>query len=484
MAHANSTLGDDLLDVDDFPPVEEGRENGISKEKHDKVIALVCDANYKFRQNRYDEAVSLYSKALLIKPGDHTILGNRSASFCFLTRLLKERSPTQSECQPLNGLDPTTHAELALKDAEKILCRTTTSPKPYVLKANALFLLERYQDAREVLLEGLQIDPLNSHLQSCLHNLDRSANVPLNLKQRKAERTDDFECTLCFKLLYEPVTTPCGHSFCRHCLHQAMDHGNKCPMCRMVLFITPRTYPISVVLNNIIQKNFPEEYVERKSEHGNVIYAGHDLMPLFVMDVVLPCQKLHLNIFEPRYRLMVRRVMEGNHRMGMVAIDPMTSTIAEFGCEVEIVECEPLPDGRFFLEIEGRRRFRILQSWDQDGYRIAQVEWFQDVAPPEGSTEKQELVELASTAAELARNCVTHAREATRTGRRHRHLEQFESESTPGPSDPEKLSFWLVKLLNLRPFEKYKLLCSKDTRERLSGILDLLRAQEQGCSLQ
>ncbi|KAJ3697849.1 hypothetical protein LUZ61_001554 [Rhynchospora tenuis] len=535
MAHPNSTLGDSSLDVDDFPLGDEGDEVGISKERLDKVSALVRDGNHKFRRNRYDEAISLYSKALLIKPGDHIILGNRSASFCLLTCLLKERSATQSEYQPLNGLDPTTHAEvkkllilhplrlcsrnrcgkgrermgeegrgrkfhskfggsgagelvwagtLALKDAEKIISSSPTLPKPYLLKANALYLLERYQDAREALLEGLQIDPLDPHLQSCLRDLDQSANVPLNLKQRKAERTDDFECTLCFKLLYEPVTTPCGHSFCRHCLHQAMDHGNKCPMCRTVLFITPRTYPISVVLNNIIQKNFPEEYAERKSEHGNVIYAGHDLMPLFVMDVVLPCQKLHLNIFEPRYRLMVRRVMEGNHRMGMVAIDPTTSTVAEFGCEVEIVECEPLPDGRFFLEIEGRRRFRIVQSWDQDGYRIAQVEWLQDLPPPEGSTEKQELVEMASTASELARNWVTHAREVSRAGRRHRHLEQFESESTPGPNDPEKLSFWLIKLLNLRPFEKYQLLCMKDTRERLSRVLDLLRAQEQGCSLQ
>ncbi|KAJ3697851.1 hypothetical protein LUZ61_001556 [Rhynchospora tenuis] len=338
MAHPNSTLGDSSLDVDDFPLGDEGDEVGISKERLDKVSALVRDGNHKFRRNRYDEAISLYSKALLIKPGDHIILGNRSASFCLLTCLLKERSATQSEYQPLNGLDPTTHAELALKDAEKIISSSPTLPKPYLLKANALYLLERYQDAREALLEGLQIDPLDPHLQSCLRDLDQSANVPLNLKQRKAERTDDFECTLCFKLLYEPVTTPCGHSFCRHCLHQAMDHGNKCPMCRTVLFITPRTYPISVVLNNIIQKNFPEEYAERKSEHGNVIYAGHDLMPLFVMDVVLPCQKLHLNIFEPRYRLMVRRVMEGNHRMGMVAIDPTTSTVAEFGCEVEIVE--------------------------------------------------------------------------------------------------------------------------------------------------
>lgn len=39
------------------------------------------------------------------------------------------------------------------------------------------------------------------------------------------ERTDDFDCTVCLKLLYEPVTTPCGHSFCRSCLFQSMDHG-------------------------------------------------------------------------------------------------------------------------------------------------------------------------------------------------------------------------------------------------------------------
>lgn len=60
-----------------------------------------------------------------------------------------------------------------------------------------------------------------------------------------------------------------------------------------------------MTLNNIIQKNFPEEYAERKSEHDSLINLGVDLMPLFVMDVVLPCQKLSLNIFEPRYRLMV-----------------------------------------------------------------------------------------------------------------------------------------------------------------------------------
>ncbi|KAL6878518.1 hypothetical protein ACP4OV_012688 [Aristida adscensionis] len=113
-----------------------------------------------------------------------------------------------------------------------------------------------------------------------------------------------------------------------------------------------------VTLSNIIQRNFPEEYAEMRSEHETTAYAGVDLMPLFVMDVVLPCQKMALNIFEPRYRLMVkmsqnldmlvrciwnllmvRRIMEGNHRMGMVAIDSATGTVADCGCEVIHLFC-------------------------------------------------------------------------------------------------------------------------------------------------
>jgi hypothetical protein len=61
----------------------------------------------------------------------------------------------------------------------------------------------------------------------------------------------------------------------------------------------------SVTLKSIIQKNFPEEYAERKQEHDSLVNIGVDMLPLFVMDVVLPCQRFPLNIFEPRYRLMV-----------------------------------------------------------------------------------------------------------------------------------------------------------------------------------
>ncbi|PQQ20490.1 putative receptor-like protein kinase [Prunus yedoensis var. nudiflora] len=94
-----------------------------------------------------------------------------------------------------------------------------------------------------------------------------------------------------------------------------------------------------------------------------------------------------------------------------VIIDSSTGSIADFACEVEITECEPLPDGRFYLEIESRRRFRIIRSWDQDGYRVAEIEWVHDIYPPEGSRERGGLQELTNNAAEYARLWIGRVKE-------------------------------------------------------------------------
>ncbi|KAK1306889.1 hypothetical protein QJS10_CPA10g02074 [Acorus calamus] len=161
---------------------------------------------------------------------------------------------------------------------------------------------------------------------------------------------------------------------------------------------------------------------------------------------------------------LVRRIMEGNHRMGMVGIDPTTGTIADFACEVEISECEPLPDGRFYIEVEGCRRFRIKRSSDQDGYRVAEVQWIQDISSPEG-TQQRDLQQTASAAAELARSWIARARDAARTGRRSRRLELLQADGMSSPQDPERFSFWLVNLLNLRPLERLELLRLRDMRE-------------------
>ncbi|KAE9604426.1 putative aminoacyltransferase, E1 ubiquitin-activating enzyme [Lupinus albus] len=483
MATTHSSLDHALRDVEDY--VSANEPEGLAWDTFRDVYDLVQNGNAAFRENRMEEAISFYSRANNIKYGDPIILSNRSAAYIRISQYLKNRAPSASEHRPLSGLDPTTLAELGLKDADKLVELQTNSVKSYILKANALFLLDKYAEARDVILSGLQVDPFSNSLRASLQNLERESCRSTGTNMHvQPDRNDDFDCTLCLKLLHEPVTTPCGHSFCRSCLFQSMDRGNRCPLCRTVLFISPRTCSISVTLKNIIQKNFPEEYAERKKEHDSLINFGVDLLPLFVMDVVIPCQKFPLNIFEPRYRLMIRRIMEGNHRMGMVIIESSTGSLAEYACEVEITECEPLPDGRFYIEIESRRRFRIIHSWNQDGYRVAEVEWIQDIIPPEGTSESEALLELTHNAAESVRSWIRRAKEEARLDQRR--LERLASVEAMMPSfrDPERFSFWLATLSNRRPSERLDLLRIRDTTERIRRGLIFLRAEEQGCRIQ
>ncbi|GFZ12127.1 zinc finger (C3HC4-type RING finger) family protein [Actinidia rufa] len=386
---ATGSESEGLEDVEEFVGVNEG-ESSMSAERFRHVSDLMQIGNQAFRENRFEEAINCYSRANTVNPGDPAILSNRCAAYL--------RSPSASEHIPLSGLDPTIHAELALKDAEKVMNFQGDLAKSYILKANALILLEKYELARDVILSGLQIDPTSNPLKV----LERTTACTIGSRDHgKPERTDDFDCTVCLKLLYEPITTPCGHTFCRSCLFQSMDRGNRCPLCRTVLFISPRTCATSVTLNSIIQKNFPEEYAERKLENDSLTNLGGDLMPLFVMDVVLPCQKFQLNIFEPRYRLM----------------------------------------------LESRRRFRILRNWDQDGYRVAEIEWVRDISQSE-ETRERGLQEMIGNAAGFARSWLRTAREAAQQRQDSiKLLELDKAESMmPTTRDPELFSFWLATL--------------------------------------
>ncbi|KAM9836969.1 nuclear factor 7, ovary-like [Aulostomus maculatus] len=45
---------------------------------------------------------------------------------------------------------------------------------------------------------------------------------------------DQFSCSICLEVFQEPVSTPCGHSFCKACLQGYWNHSKKylCPMCK------------------------------------------------------------------------------------------------------------------------------------------------------------------------------------------------------------------------------------------------------------
>lgn len=114
-------------------------------------------------------------------------------------------------------------------------------------------------------------------------------------------------------------------------------------------------------------------------------------VPLFPLPgaILFPRSQLPLHIFEPRYREMVRDVMDGAGRIAMIQPhrldDDNLAPLFDVGCIGEVVGLEELEDGRFNIVLLGSNRFRLIGEAETDSpYRCAEVdiEAFNDEEPP------------------------------------------------------------------------------------------------------
>lgn len=93
-----------------------------------------------------------------------------------------------------------------------------------------------------------------------------------------------------------------------------------------------------------------------------------ELLPLFPLTTVLfPEMLLPLHIFEPRYRLLVRRCMDDDRPFGVVLIRSGQEVGASaephaIGTEAKIMAFSPLSDGRSYIVVRGIRRFVVEQA--------------------------------------------------------------------------------------------------------------------------
>uniref|UniRef100_A0A8C6TIQ2 LON peptidase N-terminal domain and ring finger 1 n=1 Tax=Neogobius melanostomus TaxID=47308 RepID=A0A8C6TIQ2_9GOBI len=193
----------------------------------------------------------------------------------------------------------------------------------------------------------------------------------------------DFECPLCIRLFFEPVTTPCGHTFCKNCLERSLDHNLRCPLCKQALqeYFKNRKFNVTVLLQGIMTRLFPSQLEEREQIHNAEMAELSNLtkdIPIFVCTVAYPGVPCPLHIFEPRYRLMMRRCMEtGTKKFGMCSYEHGKG-FADYGCILEINTLELLPDGRSHVDTVGGSRFRVLKRGQRDGYHTADIELLED----------------------------------------------------------------------------------------------------------
>jgi hypothetical protein len=177
-----------------------------------------------------------------------------------------------------------------------------------------------------------------------------------------------------------------------------MDHSSRCPVCRQDLpsFAFFQDHSVNKLLltisecsdiprlsasaNCAVNIAFPQEYVDRRLAIERDEHDARLDTPIFVCTLAFPGMPTILHVFEPRYRLMIRRCIESaNPRFGMVlpsrgSANEGVQGVMEYGTMLEIQSVQMLPDGRSMVETAGSYRFKLLEKGALDGYTIGRIE--------------------------------------------------------------------------------------------------------------
>ena len=134
-------------------------------------------------------------------------------------------------------------------------------------------------------------------------------------------------------------------------------------------------------------------------------------LPLFPLPqtVLFPDALLPLHVFEPRYRAMIRDILDTHRTLSVCLITsttpvdehghPEIATVAGVGTIVDYAE---LPGGRYDILIEGRARVRLHELPFEAPYRRARADLLAAEGEP-GATDVSMLLSAATAFATLVR---------------------------------------------------------------------------------
>ncbi|XP_053192362.1 E3 ubiquitin-protein ligase TRIM21-like isoform X2 [Scomber japonicus] len=74
---------------------------------------------------------------------------------------------------------------------------------------------------------------------------------------------DQFLCSICLGVFTDPVTTPCGHNFCKNCIneHRNSDDQYLCPLCEEVFYTRPKLH-INTLFSEVVSHSSEQQAVK------------------------------------------------------------------------------------------------------------------------------------------------------------------------------------------------------------------------------
>uniref|UniRef100_A0A8C5GRQ3 E3 ubiquitin-protein ligase TRIM41-like n=1 Tax=Gouania willdenowi TaxID=441366 RepID=A0A8C5GRQ3_GOUWI len=76
-----------------------------------------------------------------------------------------------------------------------------------------------------------------------------------NLEKFHGTSEHHFLCSICLEVLTDPVTTPCGHNFCKTCISTHWDTSttSRCPVCNQV-FSTKPQLKVNIMMREMVSQ--------------------------------------------------------------------------------------------------------------------------------------------------------------------------------------------------------------------------------------
>ena len=187
-------------------------------------------------------------------------------------------------------------------------------------------------------------------------------------------------------------------------------------------------------------------------------------LPLFPLpDVVLfPQEVLPLHIFESRYRIMLKSVLETDSMFGVIKLDPNTKNMANIGCCAQVIKHHTAEDGRSNIVTLGQQRFQVLEIVRSTPFYSAMVTWITD----DNIDNLQKLDSLKDSVTEALSDVINLTGKLTNT--KNKVPDKL-------PSNPMDLSFWIgAHLGGPVAEEQQRLLEERNTFTRLQREFEML----------
>ena len=187
-------------------------------------------------------------------------------------------------------------------------------------------------------------------------------------------------------------------------------------------------------------------------------------LPLFPLPevVLFPNEVLPLHIFESRYRMMLKSVLETDSLFGVVKWDPNSKSMANIGCCAHVIKHQTADDGRSNIITVGQQRFQILEIVRSTPYYSAIVSWIDD----ENTPNLQDLDILRDSVIQALKDVVNLTSKLTNT---------IKILPDKLPNNPMELSFWIgAHLGGPVSDEQQRLLEERNTYIRLQREFEML----------